>query len=530
MTSGYWIPVLHSHLPFIKHPEYDFFLEEHWLFEAISETYIPLLMRMEKLIEENTDFRLTISLTPPLCEMLADDLLKEKYLKYIDKLIELSGREVERLKEDSEFHRVAFFYYQRFREIRAFYVNYLGLDVIKGYRLFNNNGNIEIITCGATHGFLPLLRITPRAVEAQIEIAVATHIKHFKTPPRGIWLPECAYFSGLDGVLKQRGIQFFFLDTHGLNEGKPAPRYSVYAPVYTINEVAVFARDPHSSNQVWSSEIGYPGDFDYRDFYKDIGFDLDFDYIKPYISPDGIRVFTGIKYYKVTGGEGEKKVYNPEAAYNKTIMHARHFYSQRVEQVKNISPLMDRPAAVVSPYDAELFGHWWFEGPDFLYNIFKEIKKHGAIEAITPVEYLEKHPKNQVILPSPSSWGGKGYYGVWINEGNDWIYRHLHYMADKMAEIADEYGNKADISESETRILNQMVRELLLAQSSDWAFLMTTQTAVEYSTKRTKEHIYNFEKLYGSLLSTTVDYDFLFWLEYKNSIFQELDFRVFMTT
>jgi 1,4-alpha-glucan branching enzyme len=532
MIKGYWMPVLHSHLPFVKHPEYDYFLEEHWLFEAISETYIPLLMAMNRMVDEKIEFRLTLSVTPPLCEMLSDPYLTEQFKKYIHKLIELSKKECIRLGSDKDNLKVAEFYLNRFETTIKFFEGFLDSNVLNGYRFFYEQGLIDIITCGATHGFLPVLRVNKRAVEVQVELAAQTHNKYFNKRPEGIWLPECAYYEGLDEILKQNGIKYFFLDSHGLTKGMPSPKHGVYAPVYTVNGVAAFARDPESSRQVWSSKAGYPGDPVYRDFYRDIGFDLDFEYIKPYISPDGKRVYTGIKYFSITGGEAEeKKIYDPEVAHAKTKSHAWHFYSERLKQFDLLSGAMDRPPMVVSPYDAELFGHWWFEGPEFLYNIFREASQNDQLKAVTPIEYLSQHPNNQVIAPCPSSWGEDGYYSVWLNEGNDWIYRHLHYMADTLEKLANEYKHSLDedtvANIIKRRALNQLARELLLAQSSDWAFLVTQETAVEYSTKRTKEHISNFNRLLKDFLSTGVDEKFLEWLETKNSIFEDIDFKIY---
>ncbi len=525
--KGYWIPVLHSHLPYVKHPEYDYFLEEHWLFEAITETYIPLLKNMKKLEEEGVDFRLTVSITPPLAEMLNDKHLMEKYKKYLDRFQELTEKEIERTKYDETFNRLAKFYNQRIKEIKQFFYGFLKENVLNGYRYFKEKGVLEIITCGATHGFLPLLSPNKTAVETQIKVAVETHKKYFGENPKGIWLPECAYFVGLDEILSKYSIEFFFMDSHGLIFGKTKPKYGVFAPVYTPSGVAVFGRDPESSKQVWSSKEGYPGDPYYRDFYRDIGYDLDFNYIKPYISPDGVRVYTGVKYYRITGDVdlGEKQPYVPEIAQERAKEHAKHFHWARELQMDYLSKHMDRLPAVVSPYDAELFGHWWFEGVDFLYYLFKEIDKHKQFKAITPSEYLDLYPENQLVIPSPSSWGDKGYFYVWLNGGNDWIYRHLHYMADVMEAFAVRYEREEN--PLKIRALNQMLRELLLAQSSDWAFLMTTQTAKEYSIRRTKEHINNFLKLKEMVERDSIDESFLSKLEEKNGIFEEIDFKVF---
>ncbi len=526
MSRGYWLGVLHAHLPFIKHPEYDYFLEERWLFEAISECYIPLFMRFEELLDEGVvDFRLTVSVTPTLSEMLEDDMLMKRFGHYLDKQIELARNEVERTRKDISFRSVAKFYLERYESIRDYFFDVLCERPLNGFRKFRESGNLEILTSAATHGFLPLLSPNKKAVEAQIKVGVETYKKHFGFPPRGIWLPECAYYEGLDEILSDEGISFFFLDTHGLIYSKPPPRYGVYAPVYTPSGVAVFGRDVESSKQVWSSKEGYPGDCDYRDFYRDIGYDLPFDYIKPYISPDGMRVFTGFKYYRVTGDTDRKEVYDRERAIAKVMEHAANFHFNREKQLEFLSQHMDRVPVVVSPYDAELFGHWWFEGVDFLYYVFREMHRHGVIRPVTASEYLEKYPENQVCKPNPSSWGDRGYYDVWLNGVNDWIYKHLNYMADGMVKEAEKHREERDIVK--IRLLNQMMRELLLAQASDWAFLMSTQTAVEYSIRRTKEHIFNFNRLLNMLRTGDIDHGFLDTIERRDSIFPHIDFCVY---
>lgn len=526
MIKGYWVPILHSHLPFIKHPKYDNFLEEHWLFEAITECYIPLLKRLYLLESENVDFRLTVSITPPLAEMLDDEHLMNKYNNYLIKAIKLGYEEIQRTQDNDEYRNIATFYKNFFEETKAFFDNVLQKNVLNGYRHFYHKGFIEIITCGATHGFLPLLCVNETAVKAQIKIAVQSHIKHFQQHPRGIWLPECAYYKGLDKILNENNIEFFIADSHALIYANPTALNGAYAPVYTPNQVAVFGRDALSSKQVWSSKEGYPGDFNYRDFYRDIGYDLEFDYIKPYINPDGTRVFTGYKYHKITGASDHKEVYNPSVAFEKTKEHAIDFYFNREKQIHELSQLMVRAPMIVSPYDAELFGHWWFEGPEFLYQLFKVMDQHKVIKAITPIEYLHRFPNNQVVEPSASSWGDKGYYDVWLNAGNSWIYRHLHAMADTMCEYALVYKSCED--NEKKRVLNQMVRELLLAQSSDWAFLITTTTATQYSVNRTKEHISNFQSLKMMLDDNKLNFDILSQLEYKNSIFDFIDYKIFL--
>src|SRR5437667_420459 len=281
--------VLHAHLPFVRHPAHEDFLEERWLAEAITETYIPLLEMLGALERDRVPARLTLSLSPPLLAMLADHLLRTRYLRHLDRLVELAEKEERRTRADERFHRVAEMYLARFWRARTIFLEEWGQDLIAAFRSYQERGLLEIITCAATHGFLPLLGVTPGAVRAQIEGAVAEHRRFFARPPEGFWLPECAYEPGLDAELARVGVRYFFVDTHGIAHATPRPVYGVYAPIACDSGVAAFGRDPDSSKQVWSAEEGYPGDFWYRDFYRDIGFDLDYDYVRPYLPPTGRR-------------------------------------------------------------------------------------------------------------------------------------------------------------------------------------------------------------------------------------------------
>lgn len=519
--------VLHAHLPFVRHPEHDEFLEEDWLFEAISETYIPLLETFTGLRRDGVDFSVTMSLTPPLCEMLTDDLLCSRYLRRLERLIKLSKQEVQRTSRgDKEFHESACMYRDRFTRTREFFVEEAQGDLISVFRALQEAGNLEIITCPATHAFLPNLA-TPEGVRAQLSVAVENYKKHFGCQPRGIWLAECAYFEGLEEYLAEVGVKYFFVDTHGILYGAPRPKYGTYAPVYCPNGVAAFARDIESSKQVWSSEDGYPGDDQYREFYRDLGFDGHYDYIRPFLHGDGVRRNIGIKYHRITGDVSlqEKQPYSPSGARERAAEHAGNFVFNRLHQLKWLHEELNHKPIVISPYDAELFGHWWFEGPEFLNFLFRKVAfDQDDIELVTPSEYLAKHGKNQVIQPTFSSWGDKGYAEVWINASNDWIYRHLHHAEEKMVSLARRFSNPAPIAE---RALSQAAREVLLAQASDWAFIMTTGTMVSYAEKRTREHVHNFLRLAQEIEQDSIDVHWLGWLESKNNIFAEIDYRAF---
>jgi len=523
--QGYLMMMFHAHLPFVRHPEHEDFLEEDWFYEAVTETYLPLLKMLAGFERDKIGACFTMSITPPLCEMLADPLLQKRYLARLGRLQELMGKEVERT-QGTPYHEAALHYRQHFQECRELFEHKWDKNIVQGFRHYQDLGFVEIITCGATHGFLPLMT-SASSVRAQIQVAVANYRKHFGRAPRGIWLPECAYAPGVDQHLREAGIEFFFMDTHGVAFGAPRPRYGPYRPVFCPSGVAAFSRDAESSKQVWSSEEGYPGDVDYREFYRDLGYDGEYNLIKPYLHNDGVRRNIGVKYHRITGkvALGAKQPYNPQQAREKAAQHAGNFLFNRQHQARWLKGVLGVAPCIVSPYDAELFGHWWSEGPLFLdFLMRKTVLDQEEVQLATPPRFLEQHRRHQVIEPCASSWGDKGYYEVWLNGSNDWIYRHLHACELRMQELVHRFPWPNPLQE---RALKQSARELLLAQSSDWAFIMTTGTMVAYAEKRTRDHVHRFNGLYLQLVENRLEEPWLCELESKDNIFQELDYRVY---
>jgi 1,4-alpha-glucan branching enzyme len=514
---------LHAHLPYVHHPEYDHFLEERWLFEAITETYIPLLM----MFDEMEDFRLTMSITPPLMEMLSSRDLQEKYERHMEKLIELADKEVERTKKEHPLkHKMAKFYREHFEKILNVFRSYNG-NILEGFRKHQETGKLEIVTCNATHAFLPLYQMYPEVVNAQITVGVKNYEKHMKKHPRGIWLAECGYYQGLDLYLAQNNVEYFFVDSHAFWFADEQPRYGVYRPIMTPSGVFAFARDPESSEQVWSAAVGYPGDPRYREFYRDIGFDREMEYIKDYIDPSGVRINTGIKYHRITSKSldaSQKEYYDIDLAMEAVEEHARDFLHKKENQARRLMDIMGVEPVIVAPFDAELFGHWWFEGVFFLKRFFELVNESKDLKLVTASEVIDTLEEVQIATPADSSWGAGGYYETWLNGTNDWIYRHLHEMIERMIDLSKKCYNSSDPLVE--RVLNQMLRELFLAQSSDWAFIMTTRTSVQYAENRTKLHIKRFLNLYDQLVSGRIDEEMLRYYEWTDAIFPEINFRV----
>jgi 1,4-alpha-glucan branching enzyme len=527
MARGYLAIVLHAHLPFVRHPEDPTVMEENWLYEAITGTYLPLLQVFEGLLADRVPFRVTVSVSAPLLAMLTDDLLKERYAKHIDQLIELTGKELDRTRAEPHYQGLVQYYMDRFTSLRATWRAHDG-NLVAAFRRLQEAGCVEVITSTATHGFFPMLDRNWAALRAQVHVAADQYEDHFGRRSRGMWLGECGYVPGCDELLREAAIRYVMVDTHAILLGDEQPLLGVHAPVYCPTGVAAFARDTESSQQVWSAKDGYPGDPLYRDFYRDIGFDLPLEYIGKYLHPENVRGFTGLKYHAITHDKlHDKWIYDPQAARGRVGLHASHFVGNRGKQVEALAGRMDRPPLVVSPYDAELYGHWWYEGPLFLNDVFRQLHfDQSTVEPISPGDYLDRHPTNQVSTPSQSSWGLKGYSEYWCNETNAWIYRHLHVAGERMVELARRAPNAHGL---ERRALDQAARELLLAQSSDWPFIMTTGTTVSYATRRVNEHVQRFTRLYDELKAGRIDEAFLADVEGKDNIFPGVDYRIYAT-
>ena len=477
--------VLHAHLPFVRHPENPYHLEENWLFEAILETYLPLVEVLQGLDSDGIPGRITLSLSQPLIGMLDDGLLRDRFEQHLARLIRLATQEVTRTEADAEFGPVARFYLTRLIRLRDLYLNGLQRDLVGCFIRLHHSRRIELITCVGTHGFLPLM-LLDGSRRGQIRTAARSFEARCGFASAGMWMGECAYTAGVDSLLAEAGVRFSFVDSHAIECASDRPLSGLVAPLLSPGGVAFFGRDPESSSQVWSSHEGYPGDLRYREYYRDVGFDRPLEEVAPFIHPDGIRVNTGLKYHRITSRtEAEKEAYDPQAAMAAVAEHARHFVAARATQIAWAAQRSTVRPVVTTPYDAELFGHWWFEGPLFLDAVLREIARNGTFSATTPSDYLAGNPVQQVAEPADSSWGEAGYFSVWLNEGNAWIYPALHAAEERVTAAVSAHAESAAWQPA----LEQLCRELMLAQASDWAFIIKMQTTVGYAVARTKEHL-----------------------------------------
>lgn len=557
---GYVTFTLHSHLPYVvNHGTWPHGLD--WLNEAAAETYIPLLRVFHELEQQGLALKANVNLSPILLEQLAHPVFKSAFVKYLEQKIEAAAKDISQFsaKHDDHFAEVARFW-RGFYEHALSDFEALGRDIVGAFRHFYDLGAIEIITCGATHGYFALLG-TDASIHAQVQLGVETHKRFFGRPPRGIWLPECSYRpagewrypvafegaprrsfyrEGIEEILAQSDIEFFFVDTH-LVESESVftpydmlagnvpvaterdggnPRASFYRPLYAdtpsrrTTRVAFFTRDPRTGIQVWSGEQGYPGEATYLDFHK-----------KHW--PGGHR------YWQVTNPKidlGGKTPYFPDRAFASTQGHAEHFaHITRAVLQKFGDGSAKTPPILTAPFDAELFGHWWFEGPTWLKKVAIEYNKPASGLALTSCgEYLDQY-RPAGFLPLPEgSWGRNGGHEVWLNPQTQWTWKHIYPAEIAVQQVAESGRWRGNVSA--TRLAKQICRELLLLESSDWQFLITTEHARDYAEKRFSNHLSDFRKLLGGWrrfetsgrISAETEHD-LAEIETRDSIFPELE-------
>ncbi len=532
--KGYWALVLHQHLPFVRHPEYSVSLEEQWFFEAVVSVYTQLLDMFWRLERDKVDFRVTLSLTPTLLSMMQDPLLKVRTARHIDECIALAEREVKNAG-GRPWQATAQQTLDRFLAAKRVFETYHG-DLTEGYRAFQDLGKIEVITCPATHMILPLFKHFPETVRAQIRVACKQYRRTFGRSPRGIWLAENAWTPGLDEFLAAEGIRWFVLNDLGVLEGDTRPFYGTAGPVVTPAGLAGFGIDTDTRAKIWSREGGYPGHVDYKEWYRDLGYDADEEYLPDYWKTADVRRNTGIKYYRITDknlDSGQKAYYDPGKAYQTVHEHAGQFVFERGAQANYFLGRDGghRPC-IVSAYDAELYGHWWQEGPDFLESVFRKMAfDQTEVRPVTPGEYLAEQATHQRMVPGAGSWGKGHYFQTWVDDRahqpNSWVYRHLFRLCGQMADVATRHRDTTDPVLK--RALDQAARSLFLAGASDWGFLISTGQAIRYSEVQILTHIDRTKELLRQIQAGEIREEYLALLESVDCIFPwgDMDFRVF---
>jgi 1,4-alpha-glucan branching enzyme len=530
---------------------------EEWVHEAISETYLPLLDALYDLKEEGIDYRITVSVTPILAEQLDDPLIKEHFETYAGERAMWAAADIDRFAASGEttLKGLAAFYRDWYEaRLRSFRERY-DRDIIGALKRLQDDGYVEVSTSAATHGYLPLLS-RDSSIVGQLRTGIRSYERMFDRKPTAIWLPECAYRPArpaeatpegiarpaIEEYLANQGIKVFFSETHTVEGGKPVGKAAgeaiglygevhrrfkeietgelqetpgtTFKPYWVGNaagQVAVLARNNRTGQQVWSGQFGYPGDAAYREFHR----------------KDGV---SGMQYWAIgyPGTDlGDKPLYDPVVARERVQSHAEHFAHLVEDQLRTYKDETGDPGVIAANYDTELFGHWWFEGVDWLKGVLRRLAQSDSVDLLSATEIVEAYEPDLVAELPESSWGAGGNDFTWMNPETEWMWPIIHKAEMRMEALVAEFP---DASDGRQQALDQAARELLLLQSSDWPFLVTTGQAKEYAIKRFREHVERFEEMADIAESDEITPEQvarLQELEHRDNPFPQIDYTDF---
>jgi len=546
-NKKYFCLVLHSHIPYVlNHGTWPHGLD--WLNEAAAETYLPLLQVLKRLENEGYRANLTISFTPVLMEQLSNSAFKQGFVDYLTMKLEAAVNDYLYFRHtgQKEFETLALFWRNWYERISKFFIDDLHSDLLSAFRQLQDAGAVEITTSAATHGYFPLLA-RDESIAFQVQQGKHTYARYFGRQPAGFWLPECAYRPGyiwtrpigqsrsykrrgVDEILGQAGLKYFFVDAHLLKGGEakgvylekfPALKYlwekykaraksepirpdDLYQPYLAYpSGVSFLARDEVTGQQVWSRHSGYPGDGNYLEFHK-----------KHF--PGGHR------YWKITSSSSDladKLPYDPNLALSRVEEHARHFAWLLNDILK------DREEGIItSLYDTELLGHWWFEGPEWLYQVVKNLNSESSqVKLIKASSALEEIPPVTMVSLPEGSWGEGGFHWIWFNDENSWIWSRIYEVEELFWNLVSE---PELFQRTDPRLVKMLAQEKFLLESSDWPFLISTMTARDYAEARASLHYERAIRLFqmisqGTYLSEEDEY-FLKLVEKEDSLFKEI--------
>lgn len=569
MSSGNLVLVLHTHMPYVMgHGSYPH--GEHWLYEAAAECYLPILNMLNELDSSKRNIQITLDISPILCEQLESQSFKEGLIKYIDEKIILSKADHANFEKENypeQQVKLAEFWQDWYGKRKTDFSKKYNHSIVNAFKLLQDAGKIEIMTCGATHGYLPLLGFD-ESCELQIKLAVENYTKHFGRAPRGIWLPECAYRpeyawrtyfpiaelskaharKGVEQILEKFGLKYFISDDKFIRELKPLGTYSSFEKnqfvscdsdkfvskpwnfhndpmnLYNVGSTndsiaegtaAVFARHKELSMHVWSGKTGYPGNGDYLDFHK-----------KQFPSAN--------RYWRITDVSADmayKQLYHPEAVWQKLDLQTNHFIHHIENSVNFFKNQTGKDATLTLAFDTELFGHWWFEGPMFLKYLLEGLQDSPWVNTASAEKAYYDVKPTEVISIHEGSWGENNDHSVWINEKNKWVWEREYFAEIRFKKLIEQFPPR-EMKSTQKRVLLQAMKELLLLQSSDWQFIIHTEQARDYAEMRFTNHESDFNSLCEiaeNLLGTgkwqlkKAEKAFLETCEARDNIFPELE-------
>lgn len=521
MSKKSLIFCISAHQPYICHKEDEFLPQNELLFTAISETYLPLLNMFSNLEADGVSFKIMMCFSPSLCALLSDPQIQSQYIEWLDRGIALGEKQVALYGDDDPRKVLAQKQLDLSIQNRRDFTETYQQDLLSKFSYYAKKGNLELLATAATNCYLPMYADLPQAVQAQIEVGLISHRHYFESAPEGFWLPYMGYAPGLESLIRPYGFHYTILDSHGLLFGTPVPENGIFGPAKCFNALAVFARDN-------AAAPGFEDDVEkialksvYRDQNRDIGFEESLENLEGFLNSKNVRLSTGYKYWS----QEEDSFYKPEEALASLKADAKTFLDEKSKKLNQASELLkNNDALSLCCFDSSFFGQQWHEGIAWLEEIFRQIANRDDIEMGHCSEFIQDKTKLPRITPFNSAGAGTGYAEDLIDHSNDWMIRYVRKAVERMVDLTQRFPTDTGLKE---RSLNLAAKEVLLAQSGDWAKMLKEQDFGDYASERFKESIGAFSTVYDSLGSNSISTEWLTNMERKHRIFSWINYRAF---
>jgi 1,4-alpha-glucan branching enzyme len=525
MAAKNIVLVIVGHQGYVRHvtDEKAYDPENDILFESISNTYLPLLNIFKSLDADKVSFKVGLVLSPPLCSLLDDPTIQQQYIEWLNRRIALGEEEVKRCAK-TEYAESANACLVQAQKDKIDFTEVYDQKLLPLFAEYAAKGYVELIATAGTYAFLPHYNDMVEILNAQIETGLYAHRHFFGSAPEGFWLPYMGYTNGLEKILRAYGISYTVLDTHGFLFSETAPKGGIFSPVRCANSLVLFARDNETPGDI-SDTDGYMNNPVYKDQTRDVGFDLSAAELKSFLPSGCARVPTGYSYWANGSDRSENRpVYDPAKAKAQAAEDAKSFLAAKAEKLEKASVLLKgKDVSLVCTIPACVLGQDWAEGILWLEQVFRRNDKNKMTFAKCG-ELMQNQFELPKVEPFPSAASGTGYGEDLLDSTNGWMLRYVRKMSERMVDLAGRFPDDTGLK---ARLLNLGAKELMLAQSGEWAKMLHENRFSEYVTKRFRDSISAFTAVFDSLGSNTVSTEWLTNLEHEHTIFPWMNYRIF---
>ena len=502
--------------PFIRHLDDDNQSKNNVLFNAISDTYLPLLNMFADLEAEGIPFKINMCISPTLCEMLADPVIQQQYIEWLDKLISLGNDEIKKYPKDNTKKLLAVESLNKAIQNKRDFQEVLNQDILSKIEYYVRRGNIELLGTTATSIFLPHYSDLDEVIRAQIETGLQIHKKYFGIAPEGFYLPYLAYFPGLEFILRSYGFNYTILDSQSLLFAEPQPENGIFTPARCCNSLAVFGADNEGIKKYTSNPV-------YKNKEKDVGYEADSEYLARHLGTEiKERVSTGFAYWQADG----ETLYDKDLAINEANAAAEDFLkskNERLSKAQEIQP--EKDLSLVCNIDGDLLGGTWHEGICWLEAVLRQNFAQNDIEFVFCSDIIKDNQFSlQRVKPYFSAAIGAGYGENMLENSNGWMLRYVRKASERMIDLTSRFKDDTGLK---ARSLNLAAKEVLLAQSGDWQLMISEKSTPDCAEQRFKESILAFSTVYDSLGSNSISTEWLTRMEKKHTLFPEMNYMVF---